>query len=58
MKFNGSEITDVSTPYRSVARNISSDNVELTEGMHVLTIKSSGDQLLPIGLDFIWMQIL
>ena len=58
LNFNGSAVNDVSTKFRSVARNIASDNVELTEGMHVLTIKPAGDKPLPIGLDFIWMQSL
>lgn len=58
IKFNGSEITDVSTSFKSVARNISSEGIELTEGMHVLTIKPAGDKVLPVGLDFIWVQSL
>jgi hypothetical protein len=58
LKFNGALITDLSTPFRSVARNISSETVELYEGMHVLTIKPAGDIPGPVGLDFIWMQSL
>lgn len=58
IKFNGSETIDDSTPFRSVARNISSDNLDLTEGMHVLTIKPVGDKPGPVGMDFIWMQAL
>jgi len=56
IKFNGSEIVDVSTPFQSVARNIASENIEITEGVHILTIRPTGDNPLPIGLDFIWMQ--
>jgi hypothetical protein len=56
VKFNGNTTTDLSTSFRSVARNISSENLDLTEGMHVLTIKPAGEKLGPIGLDFIWMQ--
>ncbi|MFA6127822.1 MAG: glycoside hydrolase family 172 protein [Bacteroidales bacterium] len=58
IRFNGNEQVDVSTPFRSVARNISSESLELTEGIHVLTIRPVGDQPGPVGLDFIWMQSL
>jgi hypothetical protein len=54
--FNGGDVVDLSTSFRSVARNISSEKLELTEGIHVLTIKPAGAQPGPIGLDFIWMQ--
>jgi hypothetical protein len=56
LKFNGVNITDVSTPFRSVARNIASETIELYEGMHVLTIRPAGDAPGPVGIDFIWMQ--
>ena len=56
LKFNGSSLIDVSTPDRSVARNIASEEIELYEGMHVLKIRTAGDG--PIGMDFIWMQAL
>lgn len=56
LKFFGNEVVDLSTSFRSVARNISSDNLELSEGVHVLTIRPAGDKPGPIGLDFIWMQ--
>ncbi len=58
IKFNGSDVVDLSAPFRSVARNISSDNLELTEGIHVIRIKPVGDKPGPVGLDFIWMQAL
>jgi hypothetical protein len=58
IKFNGSEEVDLSTGFRSVARNIASDPLELTEGMHVISIKPAGETLRPIGLDFIWMKTL
>ena len=58
IRFNGEDIVDLATSFRSVARNISSDSLDLTEGMHVLTIKPAGDKTGPIGLDFIWMQAL
>lgn len=58
IKFNGADAVDLSTPFLSVARNISSGGIELTEGIHVLTIKPAGEVPLPIGLDFIWMQAL
>jgi hypothetical protein len=56
IRFNGAGVVDLSTPFRSVARNISSESLDLTEGVHVLTIKPAGDKPDPIGLDFIWMQ--
>jgi hypothetical protein len=56
IKFNGQDQVDLSTTFRSVARNISSDELELYEGMHVLTIKPSGEKPGPLGIDFIWMQ--
>jgi hypothetical protein len=58
IKFNGSEVVDLSTEFRSVARNIASDPQELTEGMHVITIKPADDTNRPLGLDFIWMKTL
>ncbi|MFA5816058.1 MAG: glycoside hydrolase family 172 protein [Bacteroidales bacterium] len=54
--FNGADIVDLSTSFRSVARNISTESLDLTEGIHVLTIKPAGDKPGPIGLDFIWIQ--
>lgn len=58
LKFNGNDSIDLSTPFRSVARNISSDEIELTEGIHVMTIRPAGEKPGPAGLDFIWMQAL
>lgn len=58
IRFNGEDVVDLSTSFQSVARNISTENLDLTEGMHILTIKPAGDKLAPIGLDFIWMQTL
>jgi hypothetical protein len=56
VNFNGQEVIDLSTSFLSVARNIASDGIELSEGMHVLTVKPAGEKPGPVGLDFIWMQ--
>jgi hypothetical protein len=56
LNFNGAAVVDLSTSFRSVARDISSDSLELTEGMHVMTIKPAGSKPGAVGLDFIWVQ--
>ena len=56
LKMDGQEVHDVSTPYRDVSRNLKSGNLDLTEGMHILSIRPAGDTPKPVGLDFIWVK--
>ena len=56
LKFNGSDIQDLTTGYRDVSRNLSSEWMDLAEGMHVLTVLSGDEKLSPAGLDFVWMK--
>jgi len=56
LKFNGSEIQDLSTDFQPVARNLNSDPVELSEGMHVMTIQHIESINKPVGLDFLWVK--
>jgi len=56
LKLNGMEVNDLSKPFRTVSRNLKSGSVELSEGMHLLRIKSAGDIPLPVGLDFVWVK--
>ncbi len=56
LKLNGKDQSDLSKPYRTVSRNLKSASLELSEGMHVLRIKSVGENSKPVGLDFIWVK--
>jgi len=56
--FNGNEVHDLTTGYRNVSRDLNSDEVELTEGIHVIAILPAGDHPAPVGLDFLWVKAL
>ncbi|MEA1875936.1 MAG: DUF2961 domain-containing protein [Bacteroidota bacterium] len=56
LKLNGIEEHDLSKPFRTVSRNLKSGSVELSEGIHILRIKSVGEKSLPVGLDFVWVK--
>ncbi|MCK5822232.1 MAG: DUF2961 domain-containing protein [Bacteroidales bacterium] len=53
---SGRDIHDLSKSFRTVSRNLKSGSIELSEGIHVLKIKSVGDEHLPIGLDYVWVK--
>ncbi|MBN1851147.1 MAG: DUF2961 domain-containing protein [Pirellulales bacterium] len=59
--FGGEEgIVDLEVPYRTLARTVSSERIELSEGDHVLSLhyqgKLPGDSDRQIGIDFFWVQ--
>jgi len=56
LKINGDLIVDLSTSFRSVARNVSLGRFDLTEGVHILKIKPAVEKSGPVGLDFIWVK--
>lgn len=56
LKLNGMEVHDLSKQFRTVSRNLKSGSIDLSEGIHVLKIKSVGDMPLPVGLDFVWVK--
>ncbi len=56
LKLNGAENHDLSKPYRVVARNLKSGGIDLSEGIHLLTVKSVDPNNKPVGLDFIWVK--
>jgi hypothetical protein len=53
---NGSETHDFSTSYQPIAYNLKSGNLELREGIQIISIKPAGEVLKPVGLDFIWVK--
>ncbi len=58
IKFNGKIENDLSTSFQPVARNLFSETVELTEGIHTITIKQGLQGSGKIGLDFLWVKAL
>jgi hypothetical protein len=56
LKLNGNEVHDLRTGYRDVSRNLTSGTLELSEGLHTLTIIPAGEKIAPVGLDFIWVK--
>jgi len=56
LKLNGMEVHDLSKQFRTVSRNLKSKALDLSEGIHVLKIKSVGQLHLPVGLDFVWVK--
>ncbi|MBT3244962.1 MAG: DUF2961 domain-containing protein [Bacteroidetes bacterium] len=54
LKLNGKEQSNLSKEYRHVSRNLKSGAIELSEGIHVLKLKSIDGK--PVGLDFIWVK--
>lgn len=56
IKLNGKDQHDLKKPFRTVSRNLKSGSLELSEGMHVLSIKAVGEAAKPVGLDFIWVK--
>ncbi len=58
LKFNGNEIQDLSTGFQPVARNLNSDPIELSEGIHVVTILPAEGAGKSLGMDFLWVKAL
>jgi len=56
LALDGAEEHDLSTSYQPVSRNLKSGTLELKPGIHKLTIRPAGEQLKPVGLDFIWVK--
>ncbi|MFO7616164.1 MAG: DUF2961 domain-containing protein [Bacteroidales bacterium] len=56
LKLNGNETHDLRTGHRDVSRNLTSGTLELTEGLHTITIRPAGEKAAPVGLDFIWVK--
>ena len=56
LKLNGSDTHDFSTSYQPIAYNLKSGSLKLKEGIQVIKIKPAGDELKPVGLDFIWVK--
>jgi hypothetical protein len=58
LKFNDQNENDVKTSFQPVARNLMSEPVELTEGIHTMTIKQGDSGSGKMGLDFLWVKML
>ncbi len=56
LKLNGKAVQNLSKQFRTVSRNLKSDFVELSEGIHILRIKFVGEKPKPVGLDFVWVK--
>jgi acyl-CoA hydrolase len=56
IRFNGSKEINITTNYQPVSRNAMSDVVELTEGIHVLTVGQAVQGSGKVGLDFLWVK--
>ncbi|MCD6345932.1 MAG: DUF2961 domain-containing protein, partial [Bacteroidales bacterium] len=54
LKLSGNSQNILTKPYRVVARNLKSGDVKLSEGLHVIKIKSIDAKA--VGLDFIWVK--